>query len=349
MESTSVRVGGAAPPPAVLAGAPREPRFVPLWAVSAALWLIVLLIVIARHAGLANVPAVATFGVIFTSIVIEAMPFILLGAIVSALIAVYVPDRTFAAIARLPHQLQLPAATVAGFAFPVCECGSVPVGRRLISRGLYPAAALGFMLGAPIFNPIVLSATFVAYGGGQRGLEMTVGRAGLGLLVAMTAAMLIARWGGSDLVRPRSADQDHDHSAEHMDRRESFIGHLVNDFLFMGKYLMIGAALAALLQTVVPQSILSGIADAPVIGALALMGFAFMLSLCSEADAFVATSFTGFPLGSQLAFLVLGPVIDTKLAVLYGATFKRGFVARLLAITVPLVLIGSLAYAAVVL
>ena len=54
-----------------------------------------------------------------------------------------------------------------------------------------------------------------------------------------------------------------------------------------------------------------------------------------EADAFVAVSFTAFPLGSQLAFLVVGPVVDAKLAVLYGATFRRRFALQVLAIAVP--------------
>jgi len=77
------------------------------------------------------------------------------------------------------------------------------------------------------------------------------------------------------------------------------------------------------------------------------MAFAFVLSLCSEADAFVAVSFTVFPLGAQLAFLVFGPVLDAKLALLYGSTFGRGFVLRLAAVTAPVVLVGSLWFGAV--
>jgi uncharacterized membrane protein YraQ (UPF0718 family) len=130
-------------------------------------------------------------------------------------------------------------------------------------------------------------------------------------------------------------------------RSAGFASHLAGDFLYMARFLALGAALSALLQTVVPQTVLSGLAGSLVLGTLALMGLAFMLSLCSEADAFVATSFTAFPLGAQLGFLVLGPLADVKLAVLYAATFRRGFVVRLLAIAVPLTLAGSVAYAAV--
>src|SRR5215216_8151392 len=138
---------------------------VPLWLVGAAFWAGVAAVLAARSAGFADVPAVTTVGVIFTSIVIEALPFILLGALVSAMIAVFVPDSVFARLARLPRALQVPGAAVAGVAFPVCECGSLPVARRLLVRGLDPAAALAFMLAAPILNPIVLASTWVAYQG----------------------------------------------------------------------------------------------------------------------------------------------------------------------------------------
>jgi hypothetical protein len=110
----------------------------------------------------------------------------------------------------------------------------------------------------------------------------------------------------------------------------------------MGRFLVVGAALAALLQSLVPQSLVGGVAGTPVVAALALMAIAFALSLCSEADAFVAASLGAFGLGPQLAFLVLGPIGDAKLTVLYGATFQRWFALRLLAVAVPVILVGSL-------
>jgi uncharacterized membrane protein YraQ (UPF0718 family) len=335
-----------------LAAAPAEqPRFVPLWRVAAVFWAVVGAILVARHAGVGDVALFTTFGVIFASIVIEALPFILLGAIVSALLGVYVPDSFFARIARLPRGLQLPGATIAGFGFPVCECGSVPVGRRLIDRGVHPSAAIGFMLAAPVLNPIVLSSTWVAYGGGDRGAKMLAGRAALGLLVSMAAGWGIAGRGEA-LLRERpgvdldACAHDHDHDHDH-DRRESFVEHLTGDFLFMGRYLMLGAAFSAALQTLVPLSVVDGIAGAFLAGTLALMGVAYVLSLCSEADAFVATSFTSFPLSSQLGFLVFGPLLDMKLTALYGATFRRRFALRLLAVAAPLIVAGTLVFGAV--
>ena len=340
-------------PPA--AAGPASAPWIPLWALTAAFWLTVLAVAGARAAGVANNAALGTFGVIFTSIVVEALPFILLGAIASALIAVYVPARAFTRIGRLPRWLQVPAAAAAGFAMPVCECGSVPVARRLITRGLAADAGIAFMLAAPILNPIVLASTWVAYGAAGKAFEMTAARAGLGLVVAVAAGALIGRRGGDSLLRerPRLQHDHHDHGAEHDhhhdgSRASGFVEHVASDFLFMGRFLVLGAAVAALLQTAFPQSLLSSVAGAPLVGALALMAMAVVLSLCSEADAFVAVSFTAFPLGSQLAFLVLGPVVDAKLAALYGATFRRRFVLRLLAVAVPVALVGALLFDAVV-
>lgn len=308
--------------------------------------LTVVAVIAARFSSLGDIALVETFVVIFASIVMEALPFVLLGATVSAAIEVFVPDRAFAAVGRLPMALQLPAAAMGGFAFPVCECGSVPVARRLISRGMHPAAGLAFMLASPILNPVVLISTWVAYSGRELGVQMVLGRAGLGLILAIVAGWAIGSDDAKELLRPRPED-GHDHRVEG-NKGRAFFDHLGNDFFFMGRFVVLGAALAAVLQTAIPQDIVSGIARTAIVGSLALMAVAFVLSLCSEADAFVAVSFVQFPLGSQLAFLVFGPVVDAKLAFLYGATFRKRFVARLVVVATPVVLAGSLWFEALV-
>jgi uncharacterized membrane protein YraQ (UPF0718 family) len=306
-------------------------------------------LLVGRLSGLRRVAAVETFVLIFTSIVVEALPFVLLGALVSALIEVLVPERLWARLARLPVAYQLPGAVLGGFAFPVCECGSVPVARRLIARGVHPSAGLAFMLAAPIVNPVVLLSTAVAYG--PRGLAwvMVGGRAVLGLVLALVAGWALGGETSANLLRSRGdteAAQAHLGARAH--RKRLIVEHLANDFFFMGRFLVAGAMVAAALQTVLPQSVVSGVAATPLVGSLALMGLAFVLSLCSEADAFVAVSLGQFPLGSQLAFLVFGPVVDAKLAFLYGATFRRRFVMRLVVVAVPVVLAGSLWFEAMV-
>jgi len=314
------------------------------------LGLFVLLTIVASALGLGRGPAAQTFLLIFTSIVIEALPFILVGALASAAIAVFLPQGSLGWISRLPFALQIPGAALGGFAFPVCECGSVPVARRLIARGAEPGAGIAFMLASPVLNPIVLVSTWVAYGGHTRGAEMVVGRASLGLVTAAAVGFAFARTKPGELLRPRPADLEHDH--DHGDagaaRPVAFATHLVSDFLFMGKFIVLGAGLSALVQVVLPGSLVSALGGAPVISSLALMAVAFVLSLCSEADAFIAASFGSFTPGAQLAFLVFGPLADMKLTVLYGATFRGWFVGRLLLVAIPIIVVGSLVFEAAV-
>jgi uncharacterized membrane protein YraQ (UPF0718 family) len=287
-----------------------------------------------------RVAAAQNFLLVFGSLLIEAFPFILLGALVSAAIEVFVPPRVFEKLALLPRPLQLPAAGVAGFAFPVCECGSVPVARRLASKGLAPSAAVTFMLAAPILNPVVIASTIVAYRGRDIMWPMVLGRAGLGLAAAVAVGWVIAGRTRAELLRPRPDDDAHEHP--HDARWASFFGHLAGDFVFMGRFLVVGALFAAGLQTFVPQDFISSVADTPVLALLAMMGLAFILSLCSESDAFVAASFVQFGAGAQLAFLVFGPMVDTKLGFLYSGTFKRGFLRTVVIVVGAVTLVGTL-------
>ena len=293
----------------------------------------------------ANVAGVQNFFLVFGSLLIEAIPFILLGALVSAAIEVFVPVTVFEKLALLPKPLQLPVSGLAGAAFPVCECGSVPVARRLIVKGLMPSAAVTFMLAAPVLNPIVIASTAVAYRGRDILWPMVLGRVGLGFLVAMAVGYVISDESKEQLLRRRSERSrklEHEHDHQHESKSKAFFGHLSGDFVFMGRFLVIGAMVAAALQTFVPQSIIGGVADTPVVNILAMMALAFLLSLCSESDAFVAASFVQFGVGGQLAFLVFGPMVDTKLGILYGATFRQGFFRTVVVVVTGATLVGCL-------
>jgi uncharacterized protein len=288
-----------------------------------------------------QVAGLQNFLLVFNSLLLEAMPFILLGAVVSGIIEVFVPSTAFDKLARLPHSLQLPAAGLAGFAFPVCDCGSVPVARRLAKKGLTPAAAVTFMLAAPILNPIVIASTVVAYRGRSFMWPMIFGRIGLGLVTAIAVGWVVGDKTRDELLRPRRADE-HDHEHDTGSRWTALFGHISGDFLFMGRYLVLGAAVAAALQTFVPQSLIGSVADTPILNIVAMMALASMLSLCSESDAFVAASFVQFGLGSQLAFLCFGPMVDMKLGFLYSGTFSPKFFRTVAIVVGAITLVGTL-------
>jgi uncharacterized membrane protein YraQ (UPF0718 family) len=316
---------------------PRTTNWVSVGGVAGALAAAVVTL---RLLELAAVVQVQNFLLVFSSLLVEAMPFILLGALVSAGIEVFVPATVFDRLTWLPRPLQLPAAGLAGMAFPVCECGSVPVARRLAHKGLLPSAAVTFMLAAPILNPVVLVSTWVAYRGRDVLWQMVVGRALLGLVVAVAVGWVVAGQSKDELLG--SGAPEHAHEDPHPRRWRSFFGHLAGDFVFMGRYLVLGAAVAAALQTFVPQSIIGSVAEAPVVNLLAMMMLAFLLSLCSESDAFVAASFVQFGVGAQLAFLVFGPMLDTKLSFLYSGTFSPRFLRTVAIVCAGVTLVGTM-------
>jgi uncharacterized protein len=287
---------------------------------------------------------VRTYLVIFGSLLIQALPFVMLGALAAALVEVFMPIGTLEKLGHLPRPLQLPAAALAGLAFPICECGSVPVARRLAQRGLMPSAAITFMLAAPVLNPVVLMSTFVAYRGRTTLWTMVGGRFLLGFLVAVAVGWVVGKHSTEELMKPNPEEQ-HEHLLE-IGRPEAkwrrFFVHLGNDFLFMGRYLILGATIAAAIQTFLPASLLTNVAALPIVSILVMMALAGALSLCSESDAFVAASFVQFGPAPQLAFLVFGPMIDMKLLALYAGTFRPAFV-RAVVVTVTLAtLVGTL-------
>jgi len=286
---------------------------------------------------------VRTFFVIFGSLLVQALPFVIVGALAAALVEVLVPIGTLEKLGRLPRPIQLPAAALAGLAFPICECGSVPVARRLMQRGLMPSAAVTFMLAAPVLNPVVIASTYVAFRGRTTLWTMVAGRFLLGMAVAIAVGWVVGGRTKDELLKPRPDEPSEPLALEHPEPRwRRFFVHLGSDFLFMGRFLLLGAAIAAAIQTFLPASALTGLGDLPVVGVIVMMALAVALSLCSESDAFVAASFVQFGPSAQLGFLVLGPMVDLKLIPLYAGTFRRGFVRTVVLAAVGTTFVGAL-------
>ena len=310
----------------------------------AVLLVLVAAAVAVRSTGLESIEWVRTFLVIFGSLLVQALPFVVIGALAAALVEVFVPVAALERLGRLPRPLQLPAAALAGVLFPICECGSVPVARRLMRRGLMPSAAVTFMLAAPVLNPVVIASTYVAFRGRSTLWTMVGGRFLLGMLVAIAVGWVIGNRSKEQLLKP-NPEEEHEHLLD-LGRPEArwrrFFVHLGNDFLFMGRYLLLGATIAAAIQTFLPASVLTGVAARPVISVLAMMALAAALSLCSESDAFVAASFVQFGPAAQLGFLVFGPMVDMKLVALYAGTFRSGFASTVVVVATVATFVGAL-------
>ncbi|MFK4265764.1 permease [Streptomyces milbemycinicus] len=288
-----------------------------------------------------SAPVMQSWMTVFVAVVVQALPFLVLGVLLSALIAVFVPPSFFArALPRRPA-LAVPVAGAAGAVLPGCECASVPVAGALVRRGVAPAAALAFLLSAPAINPIVLTATAVAFPGEPR---MVLARFVASLLVACVMGWLWQRVGRADWLRPpaRPAFDGHGKGA-------AFWGSVRHDVMHAGGFLVVGAMAAATLKAMVPARWLATAADDPVVSILALAVLAVLLSICSEADAFVAASLSQFSLTARLTFLVVGPMIDLKLFAMQAGTFGRAFALRFAPATFALAVLVSALVGAVLL
>ncbi|CAL9527974.1 hypothetical protein SUDANB15_03961 [Streptomyces sp. enrichment culture] len=265
-------------------------------------------------------PVMQSWMTVFVAVVVQALPFLVLGVLLSAAIAVFVPPSFFARALPERPVLAVPVAGAAGAVLPGCECASVPVAGALVRRGVTPAAALAFLLSAPAVNPVVLTATAVAFPDDPR---MVLARFVASLLVACAMGWLWHRLGRADWLRPPSRPVPGDRGGG-----AAFWGSVRHDVMHAGGFLVVGAMAAATLKAVVPAEWLSAAAGHPVLSVLALAVLAVLLSICSEADAFVAASLTQFSLTARLAFLVVGPMVDLKLFALQAGTFGRAFALR---------------------
>ncbi|MGI5150206.1 permease [Plantactinospora sp. CA-294935] len=306
-----------------------------------ALLLILLVVFSGPVASALSTPRLQTWTTVFVSVMVQAVPFLVFGVVLSAVIAVFVP-RSFWARALPRHPaLAVPVASAAGVVLPGCECGSVPIAGSLIRRGVTPAAALAFLLAAPAVNPIVLAATAVAFPGNP---EMVVGRAVASLVVAMIMGWLWLRLGRADWIRLPYRPE-----LEDLSKGRAFWAAIRHDVVHAGGFLVIGAMAAACINVLVPERWLQSLADNAVLSVLALAVLAVLLSICSEADAFVAASLSQFSLSARLTFLVVGPMVDLKLISMQTGVFGRRFAARFAPATFVVAVLVSVGVGAVIL
>jgi uncharacterized protein len=265
-------------------------------------------------------PKLGVAATVFCGVFVQALPFLVLGVVVSGLVAAFVtPDRLARWLPRRSAAAIL-AAGVGGAALPGCECGSVPVARRLFD-GASGAAALTFMLSAPAINPVVLVATSVAFPGQPR---MVIARFLGSLLTALVMGLLWTRWGRASWIT-RRMPETHDAGDS---RWTVFTEAARHDFLTAASYLVLGAAAAAALRVLLPPWVFEHLAGHLVLAVVMMALLAVILALCSEADAFVAASLTTIPLLPRLVFLVVGPAVDVKLFAMQAGMFGRQFAIR---------------------
>lgn len=289
---------------------------------------------------------------IFLSMIMEAIPFVLLGVLISGIIQSFITERWIARIMPRNRFLASLFGCSVGILFPSCECGIVPITRRLLNKGVPLNAGIAFMLTGPIVNPIVLFSTFIAFGNDWRIVAI---RAGMAFAVALVVSMSVAILFPALPLRVTDSKQQVAAALEEqpitsspirvpiVSRLGSVLTHAIEEFFSVGKYLVLGAFIAACMQTFIPTSSLLSLGSNPVMASLVMMGLAFVMSLCSEADAFIASSFRStFSMGALSAFLVFGPMIDIKNTLMLLGSFRGKFVVVLIALVTITTLLASL-------
>ncbi len=288
------------------------------------------------------------FALSFLSILLEGVPFVLLGSIISGVVDVFVSSERMSRLLPRNGTASILLAGLLGLIFPMCECGSVIVIRRFIKKGLPISSAVAYMLAAPIVSPIVAFSTFAAFKG-QSPWVMTSLRLSIGYLIAVTVAGIVQRIGAAKLLQPgvladergsrtglrtsaMPSEQDFSAVIEASNFRQKLLLSVQSataDFLDVAFFLIIGAAIASVFNTAVDQSIIQPFATNLPLAIVVLMALAAGLALCSTTDAFIAASFATFPPEAKLAFLLFGPMFDLKLFWLYGLIFRRRAVIAL--------------------
>lgn len=278
------------------------------------------------------------FGNIFLGIILDALPFMLMGVLLSSILHLAVPEQVIRRMIPKNPVLGILFACSLGLLFPVCECGMVPVVRRLMHKGMPVYMAAVFLLAGPVLNPVAFASTLMAFGSMP---EMAYARMGLAFTAAALTGLCLYRFAVRSPLRHSLAGRRGEHVHTHRSFLEGVLRHGSDEFFEMGKYLILGAGATALVQTLISPSSLSSIGQSGLSAHLFMAGMAYVLSLCSSSDAFVAASFLpAFSKGSLLTFLVLGPMIDFKGTLMLLSVFKVRFVL-ILSLTAAGVIIGS--------
>lgn len=287
------------------------------------------------------------FATVFLGIFIEAIPYLLLGTLASGLVEVFLDrDQMSKWISHRPVAAAIGGAFM-GMIFPVCECGVVPLTRRLFNKGLPLSAGISFLLAAPVLNPIVVFSTAAAFGWGN----MLFWRMSVSLVIAVVVGLVFSvEQDPANVLRPvltlsHEHDQSHEANAPITEKFRQALLITADEFFEMGRYLILGAMLAAGLQTFFAQSSLLSIGSGPILSVLVMLALAILLSICSTVDAFVALGFLGtFSFGSVLSFLVFGPMVDIKSIIMYLQVFRRRAVTYLVAIPFMMSLLAGVLF-----
>lgn len=281
----------------------------------------------------------------FLGVVIESIPFIVMGAIISTIIQFYITEEVIRRIVPKRKVLAFLASAFMGLVFPMCECAIVPVSRSLIKKGVPVGIAITFMLSVPIVNPFVIASTYYAF---DANLTIVLIRVLGGIFCSIIVGTIMSYRFMNTPIKNIISDgyldlscaccsSEKKYYTSKLDKLHTIVCQASNEFLNISVYVILGALISSIFGSVIKEEILSDYTFNNVLAVVIMIGISFLLSLCSEADAFVASKFLkNFGIPAVSAFMVLGPMMDLKNAILTLGLFKRKFATTLI-ITILLV------------
>lgn len=273
----------------------------------------------------------------FIAITLESFPFILIGSFIAAIIQIFIPDTLIYKILNSNKILSSLSGAVLGVVFPICDCGTIPLAFGLLNKQVPLNAVVAFMLASPIVNPISIISTMYAFPDNK---TLVFYRVGIGVLIAIAVSLILSRCKRDEIVINNfSAVCDCSLCSEEfksLDFKNKLKGVFIgtgDEFVRVGKYMILAAAFSSIFQLVNAGDLAELLSGDKITYILFMMGVAFLLSLCSTSDAFVAKSFMNIvPVNAILGFLVFGPMIDLKNVIMLSGYFKKNFIFKYVAL-----------------
>ena len=308
--------------------------------------IIVIMLIYKKNAININIEEIGDFASIFTSIVLEAIPFIIIGSFISAIIQIFISEEIIAKLIPDVNILGYFGVALIGLIFPVCECAIIPITRRLIKKGVPIGFGVTFMLAVPIINPVVIMSTYYAFYDKQ---SMVVIRIVGGFVAAILIGIIVnALEENKHAIILDSVENDNycdcgcNDIFQNQSKFKAICEHTNREFLGIMGYLIFGAFISSGFQVLASHGGFNFISDNKILVIIFMMFLGFALSLCSEADAFVGRSFlANYSFSGVAAFLILGPMLDLKNLIMLSGTFKKSFVFKLSLTTISVVFIIS--------
>ncbi|EHJ02356.1 Protein of unknown function DUF318, transmembrane [Clostridium sp. DL-VIII] len=279
------------------------------------------------------------FYTVFISILIQGIPFILVGSFISAIIQIYISGKMFIKIFPKNIFLSCIIAAFAGLLFPICDCGTVPVVKGLMKKKIPIAAGVTFMLAAPIVNPIAIVSTIYAFQGMR---SVVICRVLSGIIISISVGLIMQFFTKKDEEILRNEDSDmvcncgfcndeYDYSKSKFEKLKAVFIHTGDEFFNTGKFMIIGTFLSSIFQSIVSINNSIYIPNDNRSSLIVMILLSFLLSVCSTSDAFIAKSFLKqFSVNSVMGFLVVGPMLDIKNTIMLFGNFKMKFVLKLI-------------------